>query len=174
MNLRVLALVSLALVACSDELPESEPESSESSESLQREPLARVLPTGGKGMRVPSCETLQDQARRLLPAYQRCEQDSDCAIDSSIRAPCLLPFLCPIVVNPRAELASLAESAERLGATYQRFCSDQCPVARCASPESRRAYCDTATHLCKSELRAASVDASTPAPLTPVALDAGL
>ena len=157
MKATLLALLSLGLVACADE-PTIESDHAETS--------ALVAPKDGKGRRPApprSCEDLQDEGRRLIDRYQVCSQDSDCAIEP-VAAPCLASFLCPVAVASDADVTRLSREAARLSLTYRRTCGEQCPVARCASPELMHAFCDPETKRCQGRVQLPEGNADAPAP----------
>lgn len=143
----LFALVSLTLIACAAE-PAVDADPSEAS--------ALVAPRDGKSRRPApprACEDFQQASHRLVDRYQVCSDDVDCTIEP-VRASCLAGFLCPVAVAVDADVERLSREAAGLSLAYRRSsCGEQCPVARCASPESTHAFCDPETKRCRSVVR---------------------
>ena len=94
-----------------------------------------------------SCQELEGSAGELVRSVQECETDADCIVISS-EAPCLVPFLCSIVVSARADRESFEEQAIALGEAYFDGCRS-CAMANCVPPDALSVACSTSTKLCE-------------------------
>jgi hypothetical protein len=164
MRLRNLLLFCVLGAACDVDAPQDDVTS-------QTEEGALVAPRDGEGKpgKKPgkpgpapvTCDVRQERAKELLGTFQTCSVDADCAIEH-VQAKCLNGFLCPVPVNKGGDLEALKRAATNASLQYQAACGSNCPVARCASPESSRVWCDAKEKRCKSELVRVGEDAGTP------------
>lgn len=164
MRLRNLLWFCVMSAACDVEAPQDEGTS-------QAEDGALVAPRDGEGKpgKKPgkpgpspvSCDAQQEAARGILDSFQRCAVDADCAVEH-VQAKCIGAFLCPVPVNKGGDLGALKRAASNASLRYQAACGSNCPIARCASRESTRVWCDAEEKRCKSELVTAREDAGVP------------
>lgn len=93
-----------------------------------------------------ACAANADRAAALLEDANTCDSDADCAL-VTVEAECLVPFVCPVLVNQDTDLDRLRSRARELAKTEQR-CQAACPTANCAPPDTFRIACDPAEHRC--------------------------